>query len=52
MKSPICSKGQVLVCKSVKGVHPVDRVFGTLRSVRRVDALLDLMRGPRAKKKR
>ena len=41
----------VLVRKSVKGVHPVDRVFGTVRSVRRVDALLDQMRGPRAKKR-
>jgi AbrB family looped-hinge helix DNA binding protein len=41
----------VLVRKSVKGVHPVDRVFGSVRSGKRVDALIDQMRGPRAPKK-
>lgn len=41
----------VLLRKSVKGVHPVDRVYGAIRSGRRVDTLLDELRGPRAKKR-
>jgi hypothetical protein len=40
-----------LLRKSVKGVHPVDRVYGAIRSGRRVDTLLDELRGPRAKKR-
>jgi AbrB family looped-hinge helix DNA binding protein len=40
----------VLMRKGSKGEHPVDRVFGTLRLGRPVDALLDDMRGPRPKR--
>jgi AbrB family looped-hinge helix DNA binding protein len=40
-------KGGVLMRKGAPGRHPVDRVFGTLRQRRSVDALLDEMRGPR-----
>jgi hypothetical protein len=39
------------VRKSVKGVHPVDRVFGSVRSGKRVDALIDQLRVARATKK-
>ena len=37
----------VLLRKGSAGEHPVDRVFGTLKLPRPVDALLDEMRGPR-----
>ena len=40
----------VLMRKGSKGEHPVDRVFGTLRLGRPVDAILDEMRGPRPKR--
>lgn len=40
-------EGGVLMRKGAPGRHPVDRVFGTLRLRRPVDALLDEMRGPR-----
>ena len=39
----------VLVRKSSKGEHPVDRVFGAIRSGRNVDGLIDQLRGPRVK---
>ncbi len=40
----------VLMRKGRAGIHPVDRVYGTLRLRRPVDALLDEMRGPRPKR--
>ena len=40
-------EGGVLVRKGVRGLHPVDAVFGTLRVDRPVDELIDEMRGPR-----
>jgi AbrB family looped-hinge helix DNA binding protein len=40
----------VIMRKGRPGQHPVDRVFGTLRLKRPVDALLDEMRGPRPKR--
>jgi len=40
-------EGGVLVRKGVRGVHPVDALFGTLKIERPVDELLDEMRGPR-----
>ena len=40
----------VLMRKGNKGEHPVDRVFGTLRLGRPVDAVLDEMRGPRPRR--
>lgn len=39
----------VLMRKGNPGRHPVDRVFGTLKLRKPVDALLDEMRGPRPK---
>lgn len=41
--------GGVMMRKGGPGRHPVDRVFGTLKLRRSVDALLDEMRGPRPK---
>jgi antitoxin PrlF len=38
-------EGGVLLRKGRVGAHPVDQVFGRLRLRRRVDALLDEMRG-------
>lgn len=40
-------EGGVLVRKGVRGAHPVDAVFGTLKVDRPVDELIDAMRGPR-----
>lgn len=40
----------VLLRKGSPGEHPVDRVFGTLKLPRPVDALLDEMRGPRPRR--
>ncbi len=40
----------VLLRKGSPGEHPVDRMFGTLKLPRPVDALLDEMRGPRPRK--
>lgn len=40
----------VLLRKSAKGLHPVDRIFGIVSSARRVDRILDELRGPRPKK--
>lgn len=39
----------ILLRKGAIGTHPIDKVFGILKSGRRVDALalLDEMRGPR-----
>ena len=37
----------VLLRKSVRGEHPVDRLYGSLRLRRPVDELIDEMRGPR-----
>ena len=44
-------EGGVLLRKGVSGVHPVDRLFGRLKLVKSVDALVDEMRGhrPRAR---
>ena len=39
--------GGVLLRKGGGGVHPVDRVFGSLSLGKPVDAVLDEMRGPR-----
>jgi AbrB family looped-hinge helix DNA binding protein len=39
--------GGVLVRKGVRGMHPVDAVFGTLKVDRPVDDLIDEMRGAR-----
>ena len=39
----------LLMRKSARGTHPVDRVFGAVRSDCRVDQLLDELRGPRPK---
>ena len=39
----------VLMRKGSTGQHPVDRIYGTLRLPRRVDDVLDEMRGPRLK---
>lgn len=36
----------VVLRKSFRGEHPVDRVFGSLRLDRPVDELIDEMRGP------
>ncbi len=36
--------------KGSSGQHPVDRLFGTVKLRRSVDALLDEMRGPRPKR--
>lgn len=36
-----------LLRKGGGGTHPVDKVFGTLRLGKPVDALIDEMRGPR-----
>jgi len=40
-------EGGVLVRKGVRGTHPVDAVFGTLKVDRPVDDLIDEMRGAR-----
>lgn len=40
-------EGGVLVRKGTGGVHPVDRVFGSLKLSAPVDDLIDAMRGPR-----
>ena len=39
----------VLMRKGSTGRHPVDRIYGTLRLPKRVDDVLDEMRGPRLK---
>jgi AbrB family looped-hinge helix DNA binding protein len=41
----------VLLRKGISGVHPVDRVWATLRLGRPVDEVLDEMRGPRPRKR-
>lgn len=40
----------VLLRKGSAGKHPVDRVYGSLHLRKRVDALIDEMRGPRPKR--
>jgi antitoxin PrlF len=40
-------EGGVLVRKGVRGTHPVDAFFGTLKVDRPVDDLIDEMRGAR-----
>jgi antitoxin PrlF len=47
-----CPEG-ALLRKGTSGEHPVDKVYGTLKLPKSVDALLDEMRGlrPRMKKK-
>jgi antitoxin PrlF len=42
--------GAVVMRKGSSGEHPVDRLYGTLRLPRPVDAILDEMRGPRPKR--
>lgn len=42
--------GGAVVRKGVRGPHPVDRVYGVLKSGRHSDDLLDEMRGPRPRK--
>jgi len=37
----------VLLRKSIEDIHPVDRVYGSLRLDRSTDELMDEMRGPR-----
>lgn len=37
----------VLLRKTVRGEHPVDRLYGSLRLERPVDELIDEIRGPR-----
>ena len=44
------SREGALMRKSSTGTHPVDAVYGALRLRRRVDDLLDEMRGPRPKR--
>ncbi len=41
----------VVIRKGTSGVHPVDRLFGTLKLSQPGDALLDTMRGRRPKRK-
>lgn len=43
-------ENSVLMRKGLAGMHPVDRVYGTLRLSRPVDALLDEMRGRRPRR--
>ena len=43
-------EGGVLLRKGTLDEHPVDRVYGCLRLSKRVDGLLDEMRGPRPRK--
>ena len=40
----------VLLKKGVRGSHPVDQVFGILKTRKPVDSVLDEMRGPRPKR--
>lgn len=49
VKFEVSEEGAVLR-KGVSGTHPVDAVYGTLKRRRRVDDLLDEMRGPRPKR--
>lgn len=39
--------GGAIVRKGMRGPHPVDRVYGILKSARKSDDLVDVMRGPR-----
>jgi len=43
--------GTVLLRKGGQAVHPVDRLYGTLKLSRSTDELLDEMRGPRPKRR-
>jgi AbrB family looped-hinge helix DNA binding protein len=43
--------GHALLRKGGHRVHPVDRVYGTLKLSRPTDELLDEMRGPRPKRR-
>jgi AbrB family looped-hinge helix DNA binding protein len=36
---------------TVGGVHPIDRLYGTLKLAKSTDELLDEMRGPRPKRR-
>ncbi len=49
VKFEISEKG-ALLRKSASGTHPVDAVYGTIPLRRRVDDLLDEMRGPRRRR--
>ena len=40
-------KNGALLKKGVSGQHPVEQVYGILKSKRRTDDLLDELRGPR-----
>jgi len=44
-------KGAALLRKGGQAVHPVDRLYGTLKLSRSTDELLDEMRGPRPKRR-
>lgn len=39
-----------LLRKGTAGIHPADRVYGTLRLRKPVDAMLDDLRGPRPRR--
>ena len=45
------TKNGALLRKGGAGAHPVDQVFGILKSKRKTDALLDELRGPRPNKR-
>lgn len=45
-------EGGALLKKGPRGQHPIDRAYGTLKLDRRVDAVIDEMRGPRPKRAR
>jgi len=44
------TKKGALLRKGTTGPHPVDQVFGILKSKRRTDEFLDELRGPRPRK--
>ena len=44
------TKNGALLRKGAAGPHPVDQVFGILKSKRRTDEFLDELRGPRPRK--
>lgn len=41
-----------LLRKGSSGTHPVDEIYGLLKSVRRTDDILDELRGPKPIKRR
>jgi AbrB family looped-hinge helix DNA binding protein len=45
------TKRGALLRKGVTGSHPVDQIFGILKSKRRTDELIDELRGPRPHKR-